>query len=163
MQSVNMPPIGTGLLGSGLGLNFTIRRHIIIEIESNFCGYEDAENIWMNRNVFGNAFVLLLKEAWSLMIITTCWSFLQTMLWGLEWTRKESFDVKRICRRFGDDEFCVFYTGNNSDEILFQKAQQICEVIKNIRFGNDGEEGCSVSIGIARRTEADDFTIYQEN
>ena len=34
-----------GLHVSGLGLNFTIRRHIIIDIESIFCGHEEEGNI----------------------------------------------------------------------------------------------------------------------
>ena len=70
---------------------------------------------------------------------------------------KKIFREEDIIGRFGGDEFCVFYTGKNSDEILSQKAQQICEVVRSIHFGNNGKEGCSASIGIARRTEADDF------
>lgn len=70
---------------------------------------------------------------------------------------KKVFREEDIIGRFGGDEFCVFYTGKNSDEILSQKAQKICEAVRGISFENDEEGNCSVSIGIARRAEADDF------
>ena len=40
---------------------------------------------------------------------------------------KSVFCEDDIIGRMGGDEFCVFYTGRNRDEILEAKAAKICE------------------------------------
>lgn len=76
---------------------------------------------------------------------------------------KEIFRKEDIIGRLGGDEFCVFYTGKNSYEILSQKAGQICDAVRNIHPAENGAPGTSVSIGIVRRIGNESFEeLYQK-
>lgn len=66
---------------------------------------------------------------------------------------KALFRQEDIIGRLGGDEFCVFYTGENSYEVLAQKAEQICEAVMKIQPAENGAPGTSISIGIARWEE----------
>lgn len=70
---------------------------------------------------------------------------------------KEFFHKDDIIGRLGGDEFCVFYTGKNSYDVLAQKAEQICEAVRNIRPAKEGVPGTSISIGIVRRASEEKF------
>ena len=70
---------------------------------------------------------------------------------------KSLFRAEDIVGRLGGDEFCVFYTGKNSDEILKSKAEQICLALRNICPAEPGKPGTSASIGIAKRTGSEGF------
>jgi diguanylate cyclase (GGDEF)-like protein len=70
---------------------------------------------------------------------------------------KSLFRAEDIIGRLGGDEFCVFYTGRNSDEILEGKAEQICSAVRRICPEEQGKPGTSASIGIAKRTGSENF------
>lgn len=76
---------------------------------------------------------------------------------------KELFRMEDIIGRLGGDEFCVFYTGKNSNEILAKKAGQICEAVRKIIPAAKDAPGTSISIGIVRRTDNESFDeLYQK-
>lgn len=76
---------------------------------------------------------------------------------------KQSFRREDVIGRLGGDEFCVFYTGKNSYELLAKKAEQICEAVRQIIPAKEGAPGTSISIGIVRRMRDENFDkLYQK-
>lgn len=76
---------------------------------------------------------------------------------------KEFFRKEDIIGRLGGDEFCVFYTGKNSDEVIAKKAELICEAVRKIHPAEGGAPRTSISIGIARRVNDESFEeLYQK-
>lgn len=75
---------------------------------------------------------------------------------------KRIFRGSDIIGRIGGDEFCVFYTGKNQDEVLAQKAEKICEAVRQIHPVGSGRSGTTVSIGIVKRTGQESYDeLYQ--
>lgn len=71
---------------------------------------------------------------------------------------KPVFCEDDIIGRMGGDEFCVFYTGRNRDEILEAKAAKICEEARKILPAREGKAGTSESIGIAKGYGNEEFS-----
>ena len=75
---------------------------------------------------------------------------------------KAAFRESDVIGRLGGDEFCVFDTGDNNVRRLARRAETICQAVRAIRPAGEAWTGTSVSIGIARREDAEDFDqLYQ--
>lgn len=76
---------------------------------------------------------------------------------------KKTFRKTDIIGRIGGDEFCVFYTGENHYKALIKKAERICKAVRKIHPADNGTPGTSVSIGIVRRINSENYEeLYQK-